>query len=224
LCADVPIYVAILESEEYWDVTYNVFFEYNGATGFVCGLRLGAHEADLEHVTTRINKASQMLEAVYFSAHAKLDGEWRYVAKMEKEEGPKGEIHPVVYVALNSHANYPSPGTRIRILGFANDMKNVTKRSVTWRPKVMLHLADLDWADYNGNWGGSGEGKEKGNVRGFAGSIPPGPSPFSDTPCRRFWCCCCEARCCLSKGWLGPPMIFSGQAKKSAREKQGNTT
>jgi len=224
LCADVPIYVAVLESEEYWDITYNAFYEYNGATGFVCGLKLGFHEADLEHVTARIRKDTTLLEAVFFSSHRVLDGEWRYVDRMKKEEGPNGEIHPVVCVALNSHSNYPSPGTRYRILGFANDLVNITQKSITWRPNVMLHLADMDWSDYDGYWGGTGEGKDKGSVHGFAGSTQPGEPSTSDTACRKFWCCCCEAVCCLAPGWRGPAMIFPGQAKKPAREKQGNTT
>jgi len=200
------------------------FFEYNGDLAVVCCCKLGRHEADLEHVTMRVKKETQSLVAVYFSAHKSLDGQWRYVGNMEEETGPNGEIHPVVYVALNSHACYPTTGMKLRILGFANDMCHVDESSLTWRPKVMLHLADLDWSDYAGCWGGSGSGKDKGNVSGFAGTLPPGEPTTSDNCCRRLCCCCCNGMCCLTQGWLGGAMKFAGLTKaKPSREKQGNT-
>jgi len=232
-CTEVPLYVVVLESEEYWDITYNIFYEYNGATADICCIPLqttapsaGFHEADQEHVTMRIKKETQELVACFMSSHRELEGEWRYRGKMEEELGPGGAVHPKVYVALNSHSNYPSPGTKLRLLGFGNDYCDVTPSSLIWRPKVMLHLVDLDWSGYSGCFGSTGSGKTKGSVSGFDG-LRPGEPPTNITPCARFWCCCYYPACCLIQGWFGGPLIFPGTASsgktKPAREKQGNT-
>ena len=67
-----------------------------------------SHESDWELVNVVLDQDQQPLEAAY-SQHC--TGERLAWAKVEKS--PEGSSHPVVYVALGSHANYFAPGNGV---------------------------------------------------------------------------------------------------------------
>ncbi len=69
------------------------------------GIFWQAHEGDWEVVNVVLDRNQQPLEAVY-SQHC--SGERMPWAQVEKS--PADSTHPVVYVALGSHANYFGPG------------------------------------------------------------------------------------------------------------------
>lgn len=70
------------------------------------GLFWQSHESDWELVNVVLDNDQQPVEAAY-SQHC--TGERLPWAKVEKS--PRDSTHPVVYVALGSHANYFAPGT-----------------------------------------------------------------------------------------------------------------
>lgn len=76
---------------------------------------MGYHVNDIEYVS--IYTKSDRPSWVYFSAHSFGQGTWKLLD--ECETNSNGDL--IVYVALNSHANYPHKGTYWRIFGFAND-------------------------------------------------------------------------------------------------------
>jgi hypothetical protein len=117
----VPYYVHTRHSSPnptHIDITYIFTYAYNGPLHlFGCSsLPVGAHQADVEHVTFRIDVNQQMLVKAYFAAHQSQDGMWVVPEQMQWEQG-----RPVVYAALGSHASYPQPQTYWRLWGAAND-------------------------------------------------------------------------------------------------------
>ena len=101
-------------------VVYTLIYKENLAIGLghnLLGNRqkyLGYHEKDVE--TVAISYASDpSYRYVYMSAHSK-EGKWYPLSSCEIEDNCL-----VVYVALNSHANYPHEVTKCRYCGLAND-------------------------------------------------------------------------------------------------------
>jgi len=134
------------------------------------------HEGDWETVSVVVDAADRPL-VVGYSEHGK--GVRRDWAK-----APKQGLHPVSYVALGSHANYPSPGTHpfdprvvdplfISIIGQNGGLPaDHAGRGRVVRPRlVRVSAATPAWMAFAGGWG------EDGYLRVPAGQ----PQPYSAT-------------------------------------------
>lgn len=104
---------------QYW---FLYFFNY----------RLNEHESDWEQITLRLDEDRKPVDAFY-SAHA-----GGRVLLWKRIEHPDGE-HPVVYVALGSHANYFRPGPHRVLLGCKRVVGSV---KACLKEKVKPDLAD----------------------------------------------------------------------------------
>ena len=98
------------------------FFPNNYAIGFGWELdptnaTLGYHQYDVEYVLIYYPHSSTIPSKVFFSCHGLTEGNWMPYSQCEFNNSKV-----VTYCARNSHANYPSPGLKKRILGFANDV------------------------------------------------------------------------------------------------------
>jgi hypothetical protein len=139
------------------------------------------HEGDWEAVTVLLDRSGKALLAGY-SEHAEgARREWRRV--------PKRGSHPVVYVALGSHANYFSPGTHrldprtvdpllISIIE-QNGYQPVehTGKGRTLRPKVLRVTNDSPpWMAFAGTWGEDQYLHAPGNAPVAFGTGPRGPA------------------------------------------------
>ncbi len=136
-------------------IHYIFFYGYNGAYRIApIGFHIkdvGAHEADIEHVTVQVDETTKTIDRVYFSAHSD-EGGWHSDNAFEG-------THPVIYVARGSHANYPKKGIYVRIFGFAND---VTQHGMRWTPQIVrLYLQNderfnphtMGWMYHRGTYG-----------------------------------------------------------------------
>lgn len=117
-----PVYVHRTTDQGYNVTVYTFYYDENFAIG--CGHTffprwkcLGYHPVDIEFVAVYEKPGDKR---VYFSAHSN-EGRWY---KWEDCEVIKGVLS--VYVALNSHACYPHPGTHIRVGCLANDVTSNT--------------------------------------------------------------------------------------------------
>jgi len=106
-------------------------FHYNENMAIGCGWwcfpyssKLGYHPNDIEYVS--IYSLHGQVEKVYFSAHGRGQGVWKSWSDCEKT----ADGNLVIYVALNSHACYPSRGLYIRIFGLANDLCSGRGKSI----------------------------------------------------------------------------------------------
>jgi hypothetical protein len=136
-------------------VTYYVFYAYNAATRVAGCFEMGAHYADIETVQVDAERVlpggSWVAKRVYCSKHS--GGTWADVAR--REIGTVGDTHPIVYVALNSHAHYETPGTRWRFGGFAPERVSDTGNGgVLWVPNALVDARLHPCAGvYGGQWG-----------------------------------------------------------------------
>ena len=127
------------------EVVYFYFFPYN--SGYkVFGKTFGAHYADIEHCTVRVERNIYTDEwervGTYYAAHGSKWGQWDYSGRS-----------PTVYIANGSHASYPSAGTYGRIYGFANDHCD---DGYEWCPKIEYVDDTHVLRRYYGTWGPDG--------------------------------------------------------------------
>ena len=86
------------------------------------GPQMGFHEGDTEFILSLHNKKTGTPEWVFYSAHSIQEGSWKSwdSANVENRDDKEWQMLNV-YVALGSHANYPSPGIKYRVALLAND-------------------------------------------------------------------------------------------------------
>lgn len=111
LC-NAPVYVKTFRTSAYIDIKYVFFYPFQMYQTFRIGVlsgfstkkrnfewsRFGRHEGDWEHVTVRLDTNEKRIQGVFYSQHG--DSVW-----VEQPPIVDG-THPVVLVALNSHACY----------------------------------------------------------------------------------------------------------------------
>ena len=96
-----------------YDANYSIGLGHN-LGGNKCPI-LGYHDRDVETIAFYLYPQDNKEDQIYMSAHSK-EGKWYRASQCQYEDG-----NLIIYVALNSHANYPKEGTKWRFLGLAND-------------------------------------------------------------------------------------------------------
>lgn len=128
-------------------ITISFYYKENLAIGcgwclFPKSAKLGYHQNDIEYITLYMLENEVIF--VYFSAHSSKQG--IYVSWKDCEKTNNNEL--IVYVALNSHANYPKAKTYLRIFGFANDYcSKYGKSKLLPFDKMLL---SYNYSSYNG--------------------------------------------------------------------------
>lgn len=151
---NVPFYTHVSKnSDGDWQITYIFLYAYNGPF-WLCGIperckqcdccQVGAHEADIEHVTVIIGHNLE-LKRMYYAAHGTHDGLW-----LEPRDIPFENDQPVVYSAKHSHASYPFTGTICRCLGFISDH---AEKGLRWDPNVSIITDETEWNNFQGYLG-----------------------------------------------------------------------
>ena len=113
----VPCYVrvnAARSTQGVYDISYYFFFPQNGATG---ALEYGAHQGDFEMIIVRIKERAVAgtydVLGVNYVAHG--GNRWYYPSEAGRPESvyaTTADGHPIVFTAKQSHASYPTTGTR----------------------------------------------------------------------------------------------------------------
>jgi hypothetical protein len=141
-----------------------------------------AHEGDWEAVSVILDRAGTPLTVAY-SQHVK--GRRRAWAR-----APKQGLLPLVYVALGSHANFPSPGEHpllppavdqatinvMRAYGIAVPADHTAKGAVIRPALVRVTSRTPSWMTFAGAWGESGYIHIPGRDPLVAGAGPRGPA------------------------------------------------
>jgi hypothetical protein len=140
--ANTPIvgYHRALRAENLWWHQYWLWYLYNPWE--IAGV--GRHEGDWEFVQTGcVDKAGE--KPVLMTASQHHNGEKREFWRCDLEDG-----RPVIYVAVDSHANYFTPGSRGEDVA---DGRGKKLTDIEWREFG-------PWATWGGLWGNStGAGK-----------------------------------------------------------------
>ncbi|KAJ3045667.1 hypothetical protein HDV00_007793 [Rhizophlyctis rosea] len=159
---------------QYW-----TYYPVNGCQGFRTGIydglrtfvreraenfewcNMAYHNGDWEHITIQLEgvwnglsvDTIPKIDKVFFSQH--MDGHWHPAKHLSFHN-----THPIIYAALNSHANYPIEGTHKNDDAAFNFVSRITP-ALTLGAVQRIQLADvcdLDSALYmydkpDGNWG-----------------------------------------------------------------------
>jgi chitinase len=173
---------------EYVDLQYWFFYAFNGALSLPISViplltpafSGGEHFGDWEHVTVRINAQQQMV-AVYCSAHSD-EAQWHKSGEFQTVGDQSDGVHPVIYAAYHSHANYIDAKTQSR-KGLAPDDRTAdggaqwncwgNVMEIDWATQTPT-LNGQDWVLFMGKWGQT-EGHWPENA-----SSPTGPAAKSD--------------------------------------------
>jgi hypothetical protein len=154
-------YVHIVNSSTGTVIQYWLFYAYNNG-------QLNDHQSDVEVVEIFLDSTGTPIQALY-SQH--LAGENAAWGDVETQNG-----HPVVYVALGSHANYfrPYQGK----IGIENDVVNSNGPTISPQQLNLVVLYDglmrppsQSWLSFPGRWGYVGTETEV--ATGMAGPYGP---------------------------------------------------
>ena len=146
-----------------YDIQYIFFYAYN--LHITQGPAEAAHEADLEHITVRVEGDQKTVHQIFYVAH---DTEGRWYAR-QTSPGAKngysltGDGRPVVYSARGTHASYPWEGQWVRGSGKPDDITQ--DGGMVWDCKASLNNVGekpypregMQWIQYSGRWGEMGE-------------------------------------------------------------------
>jgi hypothetical protein len=96
-----------VDKQDVYELLYIFFESYNGATHTPLSfLEMGAHDADIEHMTIRIDAATMEVMSIYLGAHQYTEGQWHEPSHLAF----LNSTHPVVYASRGSHATYARAG------------------------------------------------------------------------------------------------------------------
>ncbi len=139
---NAPVYYFTRESDRFIDIIYLLIFAYNGPYN-ILGKNVGEHDSDIENVVIRIDKHTENMVSMYFSAHGD-EGVW-----VKKKDIKFIDNSPIVFVARDSHAMYHTEGRQYRMFGLAND---ITSFGYSWLNSNLVELTDENpiWMKYTG--------------------------------------------------------------------------
>ncbi len=122
-------YAAPCPKDHWLDIQFWIFYPYNGAGSAEVTVvdvdktlkldPMGEHGGDWEHVTCRVDPASQELRAMYLAQHS--GGQWLAMGDIPQENG-----RPVVFSSRHGHASYRSEGSNL------SNGTNQSWSGVTW--------------------------------------------------------------------------------------------
>ena len=155
LSVTVPMLCYVRDTPSHYELVYTFCYAYNAPYRVLALMWLGAHDGDWEHITVRVNKATDRISHIYYGAHGWRDGVWKAAGEFETDQS-----RPVVYIAKGSHACYPHAGRWLRIWAGANDL---CERGWRWDADktLLLHLSasgrdeedrEVGWLRYSGWW------------------------------------------------------------------------
>ena len=145
---------------EYW-----LFYYYDDSS--YLGFSTGSHEGDWEMMMVKLSEARNPVEVVY-AQHE--DG-----SRCAWNETETWEGRPVAYVAVGTHATYPSPGAWAFPSGVPGGFDHNDGEGGFATPAVEpIGDANPSWVSWPGRWGGTTPGSLPGEA-----SSPTGPAQHS---------------------------------------------
>jgi len=149
-----PCYYEIWTSKPMTQIRYWFWYNYNDFPGTHFGL--GDHLGDWEHVEVRLYEGSRVQDAIWLvsnHASARITSLTMTLPDFELEPPTLDDAHLHVWVALGSHANYPSPDSIPRCYAriFCDKIRD---GGDIWNTENTLKKIDeTNFRDFSGRWG-----------------------------------------------------------------------
>ena len=135
-------------------IRYWFWYNYNDFPGTHFGL--GDHLGDWEHVEVRLYKGTLVQDALWLvsnHASARVASETKTIPGFDIEVPILEGTHLHVWVALGSHANYPSPESKPRCYAKIFCDRIHDKGEIWVTEKVLKKLDETNFRNFAGRWG-----------------------------------------------------------------------
>ncbi|MGY5870983.1 MAG: hypothetical protein RTV72_01920 [Candidatus Thorarchaeota archaeon] len=149
-----PCYYEIWQGKIMMQIRYWFWFNYNDFPGTYFGL--GNHHGDWEHVEVRLYNGTQVRNAIWLvsnHASARLTSTTMTLPDFECEHPTLDDTHLHVWVALGSHANYPSPQSTPRCYAKIFCDKIQDNGPVWYTENILKDIRETNFRDFVGRWG-----------------------------------------------------------------------
>lgn len=154
LDTSIPCYYEIWTSKPMTQIRYWFWYNYNDFPGTHFGL--GDHLGDWEHVEVRLYEGSGVQNAIWLvsnHASARMTSLTMTLPDFELEPPTLDDAHLHVWVALGSHANYPSPDSTPRCYAKIFCDKIRDEGDVWHTENVLKKIDETNFRDFVGRWG-----------------------------------------------------------------------
>ena len=149
-----PCYYEFWNDGDFFQIRYWFWYRCNEFPG--APLNRGTHLGDWENVEVRFFDSTDLSQAIWlFSNHteARLASMTRTMEGFERENPTLNDSRINVWVALGTHANYPSPQSRPKCFARVFCDK-IADGGTIWETRTSLkHMEVTNFATYKGRWG-----------------------------------------------------------------------
>jgi hypothetical protein len=154
LVALTPCYYEFWNDDDIFQIRYWFWYRHNDFPG--APFNLGNHLGDWESVEVRLYDSAEPSHAIWlFSNHheSRLASMSKTLEGFEREDPILDGSHINVWVALGTHANYPSPNSQPRCYARIFCDK-ISKEGEIWNTNTNLRLLEeTNFATFKGRWG-----------------------------------------------------------------------
>ncbi|MFX1483431.1 MAG: hypothetical protein ACFFCP_09600 [Promethearchaeota archaeon] len=149
-----PCYYEFWDDGDFFQIRYWFWYRYNDFPG--APFNLGTHKGDWENVEVRLFNSLELSTAIWlFSNHheSRLASMTRTLEGFENQTPVLDTAHINVWVALGTHANYPTPHSKPRCYARLFCDK-ISDNGPIWDTSPCLrYLGDTNFATFKGRWG-----------------------------------------------------------------------
>ncbi|MFW9982117.1 MAG: hypothetical protein ACFFE3_09410 [Candidatus Thorarchaeota archaeon] len=154
LVKSTPCYYEFWDEGNFFQIRYWFWYRHNDFPG--APLNLGNHLGDWENIEVRLYESMDLSQAIWiFSNHyeARLASMVKTLEGFEREIPILDESHINAWVALGTHANYPTPKSKPRCYARIFCDK-ISEGGEVWATGTNLkHLEKTNFATFKGRWG-----------------------------------------------------------------------
>ena len=114
---------AVTYSNDTIDLHYFAFYLKDAGLKIIGSWTSGSHPYDIEHLVVQVDRTTAAVTGILYQPHGFAE---HFFIKGEADLAQVlvDAARPLVFVSQGKHGQYPTPGTIIRYLGFANDHCN----------------------------------------------------------------------------------------------------
>jgi hypothetical protein len=154
LAESTPCYYEFWDDGDFFQIRYWFWYRYNDFPG--APMSLGKHLGDWENIEVRLYETTELFQAIWILSNhheARLTSMMRSLEGFVRESPVLDGTHINVWVALGTHANYPSSHSKPRCYTRFFCDKIEDGGSIWNTESTLKHMDDTNFVEYTGRWG-----------------------------------------------------------------------